>query len=364
MRTRATLCLLCALVAVGVSRPAPAITLHLDYTHDTYVQTNPTAQAALEAAAADVGNALTSVLGAITPADDPIVGSNGSTTATVDWRYSYLDPAASSGSITVNTADVAANTVNIFVGARNIGGTTLGVGGPGGAGFNFPGSGFPSEWIAAVADAEAQQNAIHTRGGGPILGTFNGSSTLGSTTANYSFSYGSSYGSISFDVDTDNNGVRDSDQVLEDAWHFDHTTPPPTGINAKDDFYSVAVHELLHAVGFGTIDPWDALVSGTTWNGPAVQALTGSDGSGLVHTDGAHIAFSKMSPRLSDGVMQEASMDPNLTEGTRKEITLLDLAFMQDIGWNIVPEPGSVTVMLVGTLGILARRRAMKAPPS
>ena len=47
----------------------------------------------------------------------------------------------------------------------------------------------------------------------------------------------------------------DSDDV---AWHYDHTTSVDAG---QFDFYSAALHELLHAIGFGTSNSWDDLVS-------------------------------------------------------------------------------------------------------
>jgi hypothetical protein len=47
-----------------------------------------------------------------------------------------------------------------------------------------------------------------------------------------------------------------------------------------------------------------------------------------------------MSTRISDGAAQEAVMDPTLTQGTRKSLTALDLAFLRDIGYTtITPTP-------------------------
>ncbi len=48
-----------------------------------------------------------------------------------------------------------------------------------------------------------------------------------------------------------------------------------------------------------------------------------------------------MSQRITDGAMQEAAMDPNLTIGTRKYLTTLDLAFLRDLGYStILPDFG------------------------
>ena len=71
---------------------ANAITITLVDTHDTFFTTNPTARAALDAAAADVSAAITTSLTEITAAQDTIVGTNGSTTASFDWGFSYTNP--------------------------------------------------------------------------------------------------------------------------------------------------------------------------------------------------------------------------------------------------------------------------------
>lgn len=337
----------------GLARYTEAsIILSLDYTHDTLIGTHATARAALEAAASDVSGAMSTWLTKISPGDNQIAGTSGVTTATFNWRYTYSQPGTGS-SITINTPDVAVDEIRIFVGVRNMSGSTLGIGSPNGAGYSFTGSGFPSDWVAAVADAEMQVNTIHGRSGGPVMGSFSGNSTLGSATAIYDLAYGFSYGSIAFDVDSDNNGIQDDFAMLENYWHFDHTTPVMAG---KNDFYSVAVHELLHTLGVGTAEAWHDLASGTTWSGVEAIALNGGSGVGLITTDG-HIANNLMSRRLLDGVLQEVVMDSNIIEGTRKSLTWMDLAFLRDIGWEtIIPEPGVSVVLLVGTAMAMARR--------
>jgi hypothetical protein len=170
--------------------------------------------------------------------------------------------------------------------------------------------------------------------------------------------FGPTVGNLWFDIDTDNNGVNDLLEATDpgDFWHYDHTTR--TGLSGKNDFYSVAVHEILHALGMGTIDNWDDLASGVDWSGAAVIAELGS-GTGALHTDSSHIAWGTMSTTIEGGTTQEAVMDTSITMGTRKEATVLDGAFLQDIGWTltVVPEPSRAFLILAGLLGMVMVRR-------
>lgn len=191
------------------------------------------------------------------------------------------------------------------------------MGGPSGAGFKLQWIlAEESEWIGAVGAAESLSNAAMLRGGGPVMGTLNGSSTFGATTANYSLGYGALFGSLSMDSDS--------------VWHYDHTTAVGGGEN---DFYSAA-DEMLHAIGIGTSDTWES----NEWHQLDRHQCHQSHGSGtgLIDAGGAHIANGTMSTRISDGLAQEAVMDPTITVGTRKSLTELDLAFLRDLGYTTV----------------------------
>jgi hypothetical protein len=154
-----------------------------------------------------------------------------------------------------------------------------------------------------------------------------------------------------FDRDTNNDGVADTDAILNNSWQFDYNQSPV----GKNDFYSVALHEILHALGFGASDSWQAHVTGGhSWNGSQVVGLLGT-GTNVLGVDDAHIAEGLMSARLSDGGVQEAVMDPSLTVGTRKTLTWLDLAFLRDIGWQtVVPEPSSWLLAVCGAAIVFA----------
>jgi hypothetical protein len=287
-----------------------------------------TAKNAINAAAADISAAITSSLNAINT--DVYVGQNGNppTTATFDMKFSISNPSGS-GQVEVLSATAPGNTVTMRVGAKSLSGSTLGVGGPNGLGFNVALSGFPSQFVGAVADVEPDIENAYKRGGGPIIGTLAGNLNWEGNVANYSIDYGISFGSLSFDKDTPD------EILLSNYWHFNHLTPVAAG---KNDLYSVALHEMLHAIGIGTSSSWTSRVSsGVNWTGPEVAALYGS-GTGLVSS--GHITEGILSTRISDGTPQEVVMDPNITTGNRKSLTALDLAFLRDIGYStIIPNP-------------------------
>ena len=53
-------------------------------------------------------------------------------------------------------------------------------------------------------------------------------------------------------------------------------------------------------------------------------------------------------------------MDPDLLNGTRKQLTALDAAGLKDIGWSLgaVPEPSTAMLMsIAGLIGYIARRK-------
>lgn len=313
----------------------------IDYTGDTFFASNPVAMAALEAAAADINAAVDfSCLNAIT--DDTITGTNGASSASFTFSKTYLNP-ADGNLTTVPNTHLAVGQVNIFAGARTFAGNILGDGSAGGTGIQ-PVALDANDGTFALALANAEANEQHSRGGGPVINAFSGA--IGSNVV--SFDQGLHTGSVAFN-DSAN-------------WHFDHTTAVAAGLN---DFYSVAIHELLHTIGFGISDSWGSLVSGTNYLGAEGIAANGGSGVGLVAADGDHLAFGTTSPRISDGVLQESALDPDLTVGTRKFLTELDLAVLRDLGLKTfaspIPEPSSRALLALGGLALCGRRQRQAA---
>ncbi|MEM6978657.1 MAG: hypothetical protein AAF539_03250 [Planctomycetota bacterium] len=345
-------------LAFTLLAPTARAEIMIDYSDDlannNFFGSNPTARLALEAAVADINAVLTTNLGAIT--NDVTQGVSGSfspqTILNFDFSYNYTNPATGL-STTITDTTLSANQYKLFVGAQNLGGSTLGRAGPGGAGFSLSGQGGFGSIADAIADAEA--NHQHHRGDGPTMLTLTGN-VSGDP---YSFDVGATIGSAWFDQDTNNDGFADSTSELEASWHFDHTIPVAPG---KFDFYSVALHETLHSLGIGGSDSWNALLSGASdWLGPEVIALNG-DGIGVIDSvSGAHFATGLMSTRISDGMPQEVVMDPNILSGTRKSLTDLDLAILRDIGWSTqvtaIPEPSSLLVLSAVTMVVVVTSR-------
>ena len=194
------------------SREVPAITIQIDYSHDStgFFLNNPTAQATLQQAANDLAAQLSASL--------PAISSSGGNT----WSESFLDPATGQQD-TISNPSVAANTIVVYAGARVLGGTQVSVGGFGG----YSASGTQA-WINSLQDR------------GP-LGTL---------------LWG---GSIAFDTTTN--------------WYFGTSA---AGLQAnQEDFFTCATHELGHVLGFGTAPTWFAQVSNGAFTGPQSEAIYG-----------------------------------------------------------------------------------------
>ena len=345
------------LALLAAASSASAVVIQLDYTYDiadggNFFGTHATAKTTLEQAAADLSAALTGTLGTIT--SDVFTANQGGANASIDWDLSPSNPVTDAFE-SIPTFSFPANTITIFVGMRPLSGSTLGQGGPTGVDVGFGVGGTTGARVGAFDAAEANSNTVMARGAGPIMGTISGSFNTGGGTAAYALTYGTLAGTLSFDNDSDNNGTPDSFATLDNYWHFELTSP---SLDGQNDFYSVALHEMLHAIGFGTADTWDAKRSGTTWLGSEAIALAGS-GSNLVTTNG-HIREGVSSFRLSDGAAQETVMDPALLVGTRKSLTQLDLAFLRDLGYATIPEPS--TAALFATALLLISRRKSRSP--
>lgn len=252
-------------------RIVPArIDIQFDYTYDTgNFFADPNRKAVLDLAANVYEERITDDLAAITP-------SGGNT-----WDAILNDPSGT-GTQTVSNLTIPAGVLKVYVGSRNFGGSTLAVGGPGGYSANGD-----SSWLNIVA-ARGQAGALLSpnRDFGPW-----GGSLAFSTTAN---------------------------------WYIGTDATVPSG---KTDLYSVAIHELGHLLGIGTIESFTSKVTSQQFNGEATKVYN-AGASVPVTSDSAHWAASVE----SDG--NQAVMIPTIPAGERLFVTSVDWGALQDIGWQ------------------------------
>lgn len=105
-----------------------------------------------------------------------------------------------------------------------------------------------------------------------------------------------------------------------------HNDIPPGQI----DLITVATHELGHILGIGNTQAFNQWISGQTFMGPNDLVITEGLGVPLA-TDLSHI----QDHFLPNAIGGESLLDPMISSGVRQFLTRLDLALLQDIGYQI-----------------------------
>ncbi len=209
---------------------------------------------------------------------------------------------------------IAANEIVIYVGARDLPGSSLGVGGGG----NYS---FPSINISCQTQSECDQRVAN------ILAFRDNVGTRGETGARgpVQTDIAPNIGSISFDNQTD--------------WYFGVSA---TGIQpGQVDFMTVAVHELAHVLGFGLLrsdvtSVWTNLTSSGSFSGPKARAAF--VGGGNVPIEAGHWADSVLNQ-----YGQATLMGESIPRGSRQLLSPLDFAAMDDLGWDLINSNATVS---------------------
>ncbi|MCD5401333.1 PEP-CTERM sorting domain-containing protein [candidate division NPL-UPA2 bacterium] len=172
----------------------------------------------------------------------------------------------------------------------------------------------------------------------------------------------------------------DNDACMKFNTDFTFDYNPSDGISpGMVDFVGVATHEIGHVLGFVSMVDYNAYHNRVALP-PSILDLyrhTGPYGSGLIDIsfDGRDAYFSHDGGLtlidLSDGANswdgKQAShwadnlglgiMDPTLGYGELLSITSDDLLAFDVIGWNVVPEPGTMILLSIGLLALAVGRR-------
>lgn len=303
-----------AALLMTAQRPAAAITLEIDYSYDAsnfFGAGNPSgataglqAKASLEAVASYYSQILTDTFSSIqTP--PALASSSFNGVATWSWSMSFNDP-SNGASVVIENATLAADVYRIYAGARPLSGSTLGIGGPGGRGWASDNNG---GFFTQAEINQINQTTQNLKTAVEMRGEASGFANWG--------------GVITFDTGS--------------IWNYNHLASPTMGQN---DFLSVAIHELGHALGLGASSTWNTYAATANFTGPAATSVYGSNPP--LNGARSHWASGTMSTVFGTGTAQEAAMDPDITTGTRKRFTTLDAAALTDIGWTVVaPAPPS-----------------------
>ena len=277
-----------ALAFIAITHQVSALTIKIDYTYDTSNFFNtPEKKIAIEMVAKFYGDLIKDNLLRIDPADFP--GSS--------WTANPTHP-ATGATLSIPNLIVPEKTIIVYVGARILSGSTLGIGGPAGWG----GSGFQ-----------------------PWFDRIEGRGSAGATVAPASQTDHSPWGgSISFDADS--------------TWNFSLTQN-----QAGFEFISVALHEMGHVLGIGTADSWQNKISEAIFTGAAATRSNGT--APPVQSGGGHFGGISLvsdvfgSYGRTHGTSGPVLMLPSSTDnGSNFDVASdLDLAGLIDTGWEISP---------------------------
>jgi len=204
-----------------------------------------------------------------------------------------------------------------------------------------------------------------------------------------------------------NDPAIDGSITFSSNFNFDFAHGPTIGAGLFD-FVGVATHEIGHALGFfsgvdtvdffsgagggaaqdlnggslgiGTLDPFRVFTVLDLYRHSATSQTVSATTLDLATGDTPYFSLNgatnlgTFSTGVSNGDGRQAShwkdnlglgiMDPTLAPGEKGDLKALDYLAVDVIGYNLVPEPGSIllaAMSFVGFVGFCARRKRIKA---
>ena len=318
---------------LGQMRVASAIDITVDYRYDTndFFDPNTTdgqkARAALEAVATRFSEIITTSLGAVNLTDNLI-----------DARIGFTHPGNGNGWDVSSANSVGSDYI-------------VTIGGSAAEEYRGPWSIAQDEWILYAGGRSIGTAGIGGTGTGVNLtSVFDDNDSV----LNRGFRTSSDFGDLPVW-----GGVITFNNTPAVIWHFDHTTAAPLG---QTDFYSIALHEVGHALGLSTTwDDWENNSSGGFFTGAnALAAYNADNGTSVTSLevesvgnqhweDGVYdsFIFPGGSPQLAGtvglGALQDLLMEPTANfiypSLRRFELTNVDVAALEDLGWSVISGP-------------------------
>ncbi|MCH9698377.1 MAG: FG-GAP-like repeat-containing protein [Gammaproteobacteria bacterium] len=114
-------------------------------------------------------------------------------------------------------------------------------------------------------------------------------------------------------------------------WYFDNDLSQADVPEGQIDFYSNALHEFGHLLGIGTSDSWFSQTSLSYFDG----THSAEHFNDLIPLDDTREHWAQHVNDSHKGTSQAAALTPALRPGERKEFTALDIAALEDVGWDI-----------------------------
>jgi hypothetical protein len=324
-RTIIAMSCLAALIP-GLTEQAKAIQITVDYRYDTSNFFNTQQKRdPLEAAAARYSSIITTHLSAATLSDNGI-----------DPRIGFTHPGTGASFQVSSAASQATDAlIGLGAGAANE--------------YRGPWTIAADQWILYAGGSPLASSAQGGTGTGTNITTV---FTDGNSNLNRGFRASGSVsnlpvwgGAITFD----NDGST--------IWHYDLNTPAS---GSESDLYSIALHEIGHALGLSaTWQEWTNFSSSGHFSGPnAVAAYNADNGASLSSLnevsasnhhwqDGTYhsFIFPNGNPNyvstVGPGVVQDLLMEPtaNFTATVHRfELTNVDVAALRDIGWSTISQ--------------------------